>query len=81
MVLVAILVWVEFYALISKIFSKKNFKVRLLKFLFKAFSLIYLFLLVCLIFFTTLKNPELQIITIYSILVSIMSDVGGLIIG
>jgi phosphatidate cytidylyltransferase len=80
-VVIAIIVWIEFYALISKILSKKNFRDKILRFLFKAISLIYLFSLVYLIIFSKLKSPELQIITIYSILVSIMSDIGGLIIG
>jgi phosphatidate cytidylyltransferase len=80
-VVIAIIVWIEFYALISKILSKKNFSDKILRFSFRAISLIYLFSLVYLIIFSKLKSPELQMITIYSILVSIMSDIGGLIIG
>ena len=43
------IVWIEFYALISKILPKKDFKHRVLRFLFKAISLIYLTLLVYLV--------------------------------
>ena len=75
------IVWIEFYALISKILPKKDFKHRVLRFLFKAISLIYLTLLVYLVIVIKLKSPEIQMIAVYSILISIMSDIGGLVIG
>jgi len=75
------IVWIEFYALISKILPKKDFKHRVLRFLFKAISLIYLTLLVYLVIVIKLKSPELQMIVVYSILISIMTDVGGLVTG
>jgi phosphatidate cytidylyltransferase len=76
-----IIVWIEFYALISKILPKKNLKDRILRFLYKVISLIYLTSFVYLLIFIKLKSPEIQMIAVYSILISIMSDIGGLVIG
>ncbi len=81
LIIIGILAWIEFYALISKILPKENIKNNILRFLCKAISLLYLSLIVCLIIFTKSKNPELQIVVIYSILITIMSDIGGLVIG
>jgi len=81
LIIIGILAWIEFYALISKILPKANFKNNILRFLYKAISLLYLFLIVSLIIFTKSKNPELQIVLIYTILITIMSDIGGLVIG
>ena len=81
LIIIAIITWIEFYALITKIFSKNNFKNIFLKFLYKTFSLIYLSSVVYLIIIIKSKNPELEKIIIFSILVSVMSDIGGLIIG
>ena len=80
-IVIAIICWIEFYALISKIFSKKSNKDKFLRFFYKVISLIYLFLLVYLILLAKSKYPELNLVLIYSILISIMSDIGGLIIG
>ena len=80
-IVIAIICWIEFYALISKIFSKKSNKKKIFRFFYKVISLIYLFLLVYLILLAKSKYPELNLVLIYSILISIMSDIGGLIIG
>ena len=80
-IVIAIICWIEFYALISKIFSKKSNKDKFFRFFYKVISLIYLFLLVYLILLAKSKYPELNLVLIYSILISIMSDIGGLIIG
>ena len=80
-ILIAIILWVEFYAIISKIFLKNNFKNKICKFFFKAISLIYLSFLAFLILTTKLEDSEIEIIIFYSILISIMSDIGGLVIG
>ena len=80
-IVIAIICWIEFYALISKIFSKKSNKDKIFRFFYKVISLIYLFLLVYLILLAKSKYPELNLVLIYSILISIMSDIGGLIIG
>ena len=81
LMVLGIIVWIEFYALISKILPKKNLKDRILRFLYKVISLIYLTSLVYLLIFIKLKSPEIQMIAVYSILISIMSDIGGLVIG
>jgi|TARA_B100000787_G_scaffold142723_1_gene112163 phosphatidate cytidylyltransferase len=81
LIIIGILAWIEFYALISKILPKENIKNNILRFLYKAVSLLYLSLIVSLIIFTKSKNSELQIVIIYTILITIMSDIGGLVIG
>ena len=78
---IAIIVWIEFFSLISKICSKKKKKERLLRFLYKAISLLYLLLLVFFIFAIETYYPNLKLYLLYSILVSILSDIGGLIFG
>jgi len=78
---IAIIVWIEFFSLISKIFSKNKKKERLLRFLYKAISLLYLLLLVFFIFAIETHYPNLKLYLLYSILVSILSDIGGLIFG
>ncbi len=80
-IVITIISWVEFYALISKIFSKNDNNDKISRFFYKATSLVYLFLLVYLILLAKSKNPELNLVLIYSILVSIMTDIGGLITG
>ena len=81
LIIIGIISWIEFYALISKIFKKKNYKDISLRFLCKTISLLYLSLLIYLIIFTKLSKPEMYVILIYAISISIMTDVGGLIIG
>ena len=81
LIIIAVITWIEFYALISKILSKKNFKDKFLRYLFKSISLLYLSSLVYLILMTKSKNPEFEIVIIFSILISIMTDIGGLVIG
>ena len=81
LIIIALIAWVEFYALISKIFKKNNYKERTLKFLFKLSTLIYLSYIVFVILFVMLGNPGLEVVFIYIILVSVMSDIGGLVVG
>jgi len=80
LIIIAIVCWVEFYALISKIFLRNNRADQLLRFSLKGMSLLYLSFLVSLIIIQS-KNPELNLVVIYAILISIMTDVGGLIVG
>ena len=77
LIIISLISWIEFYGLISKIYSKSS----ILKFLFKSLSLIYLLLLVVSIFYVVSNKPELKIFFVYSILVSIVSDIGGLTFG
>ena len=81
LIIIALVSWIEFYALISKIFKKKNTENKILRFFCKAVSLLYLSILVYLILVPKLTNNDVEIFIVYSILVSIMSDIGGLIIG
>jgi phosphatidate cytidylyltransferase len=81
LIIIATITWIEFYGLISKILSKNNFRDKFLRYLFKSISLIYLSSLAYLILIIKLKNTEFEIVIIFSILISIMTDIGGLTIG
>ena len=81
LIVIATISWIEFYFLFLKIFSKNNFKEKLLRFSSKIISLLYLSLLVYLIVFIKIKKPDFFVIVTYSVLISIMSDIGGLVIG
>ena len=81
LIFIAIIVWIEFYALISKILPSKNLKDKLLRFIYKTISLLYLSLLVYFIFAIESYYPNLKLYFLYSILVAILSDIGGLVLG
>ena len=81
LIAISIITWIEFNSLILKIIKKSTFIDKFYKNLFKVLSLIYLALLVFFILNIESQNTHLKIYLIYSILVSIMSDIGGLIIG
>ncbi len=80
-IVIGLISWIEFYALISKIVKKSDFRSQILRFIYKSASLIYLSTLVFFIITVKLVNLDLYFALIYSILISIMSDVGGLVIG
>jgi len=80
-IIISIICWIEFYALISKIFKKNNRTNKILRFFYKAISLIYLSILVYYILIAKSANNLSEIFITYSILISIMSDTGGLIVG
>ena len=81
LIVITVICWIELYSLISKILYKDSFKNKILNYLYKLLSLVYLSSLAFFILTVKSKKPELEIIIIYSILISIMSDMGGLIIG
>ena len=81
LIIIAIISWIEFYALVSKIKKKKTLKDKLLRFIYKTLSLFYLSGLVYLIFAIESEYPNLKIYLLYSILVAILSDIGGLVFG
>ena len=81
LIIIAIISWIEFYALISKIIEKNSLKDKCLRFFYKTLSLFYLSGLVYLIFAIESDYSKLKIYLLYSILVAIMSDIGGLIFG
>jgi phosphatidate cytidylyltransferase len=81
LIIIAIISWIEFYSLISKILKKNTLKDNFLRFFYKALSLIYLSGLVYLIFAIESDYSNLKIYLLYSVLVSILSDIGGLVCG
>jgi phosphatidate cytidylyltransferase len=81
LIVIAMITWIEFYALISKILIKKSIKDKFFRFLYKSISLIYLSLLVYLIFYIESSYYDWKEYLAYSVLVAILSDIGGLIIG
>ena len=81
LIIIAIISWIEFYALISKILKKDNLKDKFFRFIYKALSLFYLSGLIYLIFSIESKYSNLKIYLLYSVMVAIMSDIGGLVCG
>ena len=81
LIVIAMIVWIEFYSLISKIIPNNNFKDKSFRYLYKAISLLYLSVLVYFIFAIESHYPNLKLYLLYSILVSILSDIGGLVFG
>ena len=81
LLIMAIIVWIEFYAMVSKIIKKNKFKDRLLRFMLKSGSLLYLSLFVYFVFLIESHLTDLKIYLLYSVLIAILSDIGGLIFG
>ena len=81
LIIISIISWIEFYALISKIFKKDILKDKFFRFFYKTLSLIYLSGLVYLIFAIESGYSNLKIYLLYSVLVAILSDIGGLVCG
>ncbi len=79
--IVAIISWIEFYALISKIIKKNLPKDKFFRFFYKTLSLFYLSGLVYIILVIESEYSNLKIYLLYSVLVAIMSDIGGLVFG
>ncbi len=81
LIIIAMIAWIEFYALISKIITKNTNKEKFLRIFYKSLSLLYLSLLVFFIFSIEAYYINLKIYLIYSVLVAIVSDIGGLVVG
>ena len=81
LIIISVLAWIEFYALVSKIFTKNNLTQKVLRFFLKTLSLLYLSILVYFVLITTFASIVLKTYLFYSILVSVLSDIGGLIVG
>ena len=79
--IISIISWIEFNGLIFKIFKKKNNKDKLLRFCYKAISLMYFLILIYLVLLIKSQKPDSEIFIIFSILISVMSDIGGLVVG
>ena len=69
LIVIAIISWIEFYALISKILKKNILNHRLLRFFYKTVSLLYLSGLVYFIFAIESEYSNLKVYLLYSILV------------
>ena len=80
-IIIGLISWIEFYALISKIVRNNDVKSKILRFLYKSSSLLYLSGLVFFIISAKFININLHTVLIYSLLVAVMSDIGGLVIG
>jgi len=81
LIIIAVISWIEFYALISKILKKNILKDRFFRFTCKTLSLFYLSGLVYLILAIESEYSNLKIYLLYSVLVAITSDIGGLVFG
>jgi phosphatidate cytidylyltransferase len=81
LIIIAIISWIEFYALISKIIKKNIFKDKFFRLIYKTLSLFYLSGLVYLILVIESEYFNLKIYLLYSVLVAILSDIGGLVCG
>jgi phosphatidate cytidylyltransferase len=81
LLIIAVCAWIEFNGLIDKIFKKKDIKNKTLKLTFKATSLIYLTFLTYFIIIIKSLNTELNDVLVYALLISILTDTGGLVIG
>ncbi|MDA9966613.1 phosphatidate cytidylyltransferase [Candidatus Pelagibacter sp.] len=81
LIVIAIISWIEFYALISKILKKNILNDRILRFFYKTVSLLYLSGLVYFIFAIESEYFNLKVYLLYSILVAILSDLGGIFCG
>jgi phosphatidate cytidylyltransferase len=79
--LIAVIAWIEFVNMINRIFLNKSLMNKIFSFLSKGFFFIYLISLIYLVFDTQINSPHLVIFVIYSILISIMTDIGGLVVG
>ena len=80
-IIIGLICWIEFYALISKIFKKDDIKNKTLRFVYKASSLLYLSGVVFFIITVKTINTDLFVILIFSLSVAIMSDIGGIVFG
>ena len=80
LILISLISWIEFQSLISKIFSKKNFKSFFLKLVIKAISLLYLVIFSGLVF-SSISQDNFKMSVLFLICICIFSDIGGLLFG
>jgi phosphatidate cytidylyltransferase len=79
--IMTIIIWIEFYALISKIIRGNRYQDQFLRYISKSASLLYLSIFVYFIFIIESNYTDLKIYLLYSVLVAILSDIGGLVFG
>ena len=81
LIIIGVIAWIEFYAIISKIFPNNQTKYKIIKFISRSISLIYIMSLFFLIIVANSQNHQIELYILYSTLIAIVSDIGGLIIG
>ena len=81
LLIIVVIIWIEFYALISKIIRGNKFQDIFFRFVIKLTSLLYLSIFVYLIFIIESNYTDLKIYLLYSVLIAILSDIGGLVFG
>ncbi len=81
LIIIGMITWIEFYALISKIIPNDSVNDKILRFFYKTVSLLYLSLLIYFIFAIESYYVNLKPYLFYIVLVSILSDIGGLVFG
>jgi phosphatidate cytidylyltransferase len=79
--IIVLICWIEFYGLILKIFNKKNLRNKMFRFICRSLSLLYLISFSILFFVLITRGMESKNFLIYSILITINSDIGGLVFG
>jgi len=80
LILISLISWIEFKAMIAKIFFKNNFKSRFLKITIDGTSLIYLTMFSSLVFYG-ISQDSFKLIILFLISICICSDIGGLLFG
>ena len=80
LILISLISWIEFKAMIAKIFSKKNFKSRFLKITIDGTSLLYLTMFSSLVFYG-ISQDNFKLIILFLISICVCSDIGGLLFG
>ena len=80
LIIVSLISWIEFNSLISKIFIKKNYKIKFYKLFINFLSLIYLTLFSLLIF-SGISQDNLKLLMLFLFSICISSDIGGLLFG
>ena len=81
LLIIAVCTWVEFNGLTAKIFKKKDSINKILKLACRAITLIYLAFLTYFIIIIKSMNTELNDALVYALLISILTDIGGLVTG
>jgi len=81
LIIIGMISWIEFYGLVTKIFFQNNTINRILRFLCKSFALLYISALIYLIFMIESYYSYLKIYLLYTILVAILTDIGGIFFG
>ena len=80
LILISLISWIEFNALISKIFKQKKNKHQFNKLLINLLSLIYL-IIFSLVVFLGISQNNFKILMLFLFSVCIFSDIGGLLFG